>query len=392
MSANPRFSVVIPTRNRAALTRIAITSVLRQTYSDWELVVADNSQDEETGAVVAEFDDDRIRYVRSGDLSMCENWEFAVEHARGDYLCLLQYKQVLKYHALETLAELCHAEQPEVVRWTWDSISPLGFGYRVKVAGGTGASETVSPRVPLESFVSGSYTEAKGRLPIPQYSAIRRELLDRIRSGPVGVLFPPVSPDYTLSLQVCNYCESVTYLDQALVAFSDLSVSNGQSFRLKTALSRQFTAEMGGPALYYDQVPIKVGTVFGSVYNDYCKLRAQLGGRLEEFPPDWANYFLGCYESIHSSIALGVDMSVEVAEWERALAEQEPQVKERVAVATTKHRQKRVSLTRRLRKSRALTGFKHGVRSIVQGKILRHPQWRFDEILSYLDWESKQQR
>ena len=57
-------SVVLPTRDRAAVLGDAVRSVLGQTYEDLELVVVDDGRDDATPAVIESFTDDRLRYVR----------------------------------------------------------------------------------------------------------------------------------------------------------------------------------------------------------------------------------------------------------------------------------------------------------------------------------------
>ncbi len=59
-------SVVIPIYNSAALLRGAIQSVLSQTYSHLEVVVVDDSSDDNTESVVHSFGD-RVSYVKQGN-------------------------------------------------------------------------------------------------------------------------------------------------------------------------------------------------------------------------------------------------------------------------------------------------------------------------------------
>lgn len=60
----PTVSVIIPTYNRAHLVVRAIRSVLAQSFDDWECVIVDDASTDNTRAVVLEFSDPRIRYVR----------------------------------------------------------------------------------------------------------------------------------------------------------------------------------------------------------------------------------------------------------------------------------------------------------------------------------------
>lgn len=61
---DPLVSVVIPTYNRARLLSRAIESVLKQTYSNFELIVVDDCSNDCTESVVKGFHDDRIRYIK----------------------------------------------------------------------------------------------------------------------------------------------------------------------------------------------------------------------------------------------------------------------------------------------------------------------------------------
>ncbi len=60
----PKVSVVIPTHNRAELLRLAITSVLNQTFQDFEVIIVDDASSDNTHEVVSDFNDSRIKYIR----------------------------------------------------------------------------------------------------------------------------------------------------------------------------------------------------------------------------------------------------------------------------------------------------------------------------------------
>lgn len=63
-SAKPRVSVIIPTYNGARTLGRAISSVLNQTYGDFELIIVDDGSTDGTSAVVNAIHGDRVKYIR----------------------------------------------------------------------------------------------------------------------------------------------------------------------------------------------------------------------------------------------------------------------------------------------------------------------------------------
>src|SRR5262249_55117741 len=59
----PKVSVIIPTHNRAEFLRSAITSVLKQTFQDFEIVIIDDASKDHTREVIANFNDTRIKVI-----------------------------------------------------------------------------------------------------------------------------------------------------------------------------------------------------------------------------------------------------------------------------------------------------------------------------------------
>ena len=85
-------SVVIPTFNRADLLAKAISSVQRQSYTNWKLFIADNASTDHTSLVAADAarGDTRISYHRHVEnLGMLANWEFAISKVGTQYFCIL---------------------------------------------------------------------------------------------------------------------------------------------------------------------------------------------------------------------------------------------------------------------------------------------------------------
>ncbi|WP_416670299.1 glycosyltransferase family 2 protein [Egbenema bharatensis] len=84
---NPKISVCIPTYNRSQLLPIAITSVLEQTESQFEIIVCDDGSSDDTAAVMERFlEDSRVRYIRHlHNIGKSNNMRSGFEAATGDY-------------------------------------------------------------------------------------------------------------------------------------------------------------------------------------------------------------------------------------------------------------------------------------------------------------------
>ena len=89
---NPRFSILIPTRDRPATLRHTLATAISQPGDDYEVVVADNCGSPATKLVVDEAASRgrRIVYLRSDEpLTMGENWERGLSACSGDYVTVL---------------------------------------------------------------------------------------------------------------------------------------------------------------------------------------------------------------------------------------------------------------------------------------------------------------
>ncbi|MGH8262975.1 MAG: glycosyltransferase family 2 protein [Steroidobacteraceae bacterium] len=79
----------MPVYNCARHLAAALESLLAQTFTDFELLVADNASTDETAAIVHRYRrrDSRIRYVRhERNAGAPANWNYVAHAARGQYL------------------------------------------------------------------------------------------------------------------------------------------------------------------------------------------------------------------------------------------------------------------------------------------------------------------
>ncbi len=114
--SNPFFTIIVPTRNRPEYVHDCIATVLKQTFQDFEIIVSDNGTNRFCDATVKAFDDKRIRYKRpQTPLGPCDNFEFAREGFRGDYIIVLGDKHRLYSNALEKVYQVINTSDVDVV-------------------------------------------------------------------------------------------------------------------------------------------------------------------------------------------------------------------------------------------------------------------------------------
>lgn len=98
----PRVSVCIPSYNLASVIGETIRSVLAQTFQDWELLIEDDGSTDNSVAVIAEFQDPRIKFVASPqNIGQNATTNNLVKRAAGEYICLLPADDLIDPTKLE---------------------------------------------------------------------------------------------------------------------------------------------------------------------------------------------------------------------------------------------------------------------------------------------------
>src|SRR5574340_1112156 len=102
MPSRPLISVCLPTYNNEGFIARTLQSVLRQTCSDFEIIITDDNSSDRTLAVVQGFADPRVRVLRNEvNLGMGGNWNKALSGAQGKYAKLLCGDDILYPECLQ---------------------------------------------------------------------------------------------------------------------------------------------------------------------------------------------------------------------------------------------------------------------------------------------------
>ena len=90
----PKVSVNITCFNSEKFIRETLSSVLSQTYGDFEVIVMDDGSTDGTGSIVKSFSDARIKYFYKKNEGLAETRNKAFEASGGEYIAFLDHDDI----------------------------------------------------------------------------------------------------------------------------------------------------------------------------------------------------------------------------------------------------------------------------------------------------------
>jgi GT2 family glycosyltransferase/radical SAM superfamily enzyme YgiQ (UPF0313 family)/SAM-dependent methyltransferase len=102
----PRISVVMSVYNGAAHLEEAVTSILQQTYANFEFIIVNDGSTDATGEILQKFDDCRIRMISNpANLGLTKSLNIGINAARGEYIARMDADDLSLPHRLERQLE-----------------------------------------------------------------------------------------------------------------------------------------------------------------------------------------------------------------------------------------------------------------------------------------------
>ena len=286
----PFYSILLPTKNRSHLVGYAIQSVLQQDFDDFEIVVCDNDDDADaTRLVVLGFADDRIKYLRTGNLDMVSNWNYALSAAVGDNVTVLEDKMIFYPGALVEIKDKIEQSQSGVVVWSTDIFDDIQTPAKLVQFLPLGQSETTSDEI--LGLVTKDFFKYWGLLPRGLSCAIPRSIIVDIVRVSGSSFYEPMAPDFMSAIKILKYVDKILTVYKAYTLVVSAKNSNGYDAISGKDKTLKYYSGRKKVNLSDKYIPVKnTMIVVNSVVNDYRTIAARNGGDIRGYKIEHKDY------------------------------------------------------------------------------------------------------
>ncbi|WP_298432884.1 glycosyltransferase family 2 protein [uncultured Jannaschia sp.] len=207
-----RVSVIIPTRDRAEYLPHSLATALAIPDGEIEILVSDNASTDATPDIIAAQTDPRFRAIATGRrVSMRQNFEFALEEARGDYVIVFGDDDGILPAQFSNLLSILERDAPDGLSWDYPVYGWPAPGRGAKagsfrlVRGRTfGAPEPLDLRDRRAMLARGQLHRFHPAPGIYHACMSRRFLRDTL-AAPDGTMILARSPDTWVSMRAIQH-------------------------------------------------------------------------------------------------------------------------------------------------------------------------------------------
>lgn len=213
-NGNPKYSIVIPTRNRAEYLPFAVESVLSVKRTDIELIISNNYSGDGTASYLSGLSDSRLKVIMPAmELPMSKHYEYAISHATGEWVTILGDDDAIMPYLFDQL-DCLEEKFPDVsiisserAYYFWEGCEDL-YGNVVVSYESNDKEELRSTQRDLFSALAG--IRSCFNLPQIYTSCIaKRSIVEKIKADSGGYFFYSIIPDMysviALSLMESKY-------------------------------------------------------------------------------------------------------------------------------------------------------------------------------------------
>ncbi|MEM9348003.1 MAG: glycosyltransferase [Planctomycetota bacterium] len=282
-----KISIVIPTRNRSEFLRYCVQTCLACDDDNIEIIISDNNSADDTMQCIAAMGDPRLRYICTGqDLSMRQNFEFALDHTSGEYVIYIGDDDGILPNGLKALRRVIGRYQPDVLLWrhityNWptqgDHARPGQLKFRCRDF--CGPMKHIEPREMFLSFCKAKHINYRDAANI-YHGCVHRRAIDKVRNQQDGIYFNDISPDMNTALSNLVVSESILWFRNPVTIAGAGEKSTGYAFNPRGSVSRvqQDVTEDYCTRVVEDEVPPKLSVEIRSIaahtYANLCQINS----------------------------------------------------------------------------------------------------------------------
>lgn len=103
----PKASLIITYKNLGKYIKDCVSSILSQSYKNFEIIIVNDNSDEKNSKILSEFKDEKIKIINLDKNfgQLCAFLE-GVKVAKGEFICMIDADDVLLTNYLETLIKI----------------------------------------------------------------------------------------------------------------------------------------------------------------------------------------------------------------------------------------------------------------------------------------------
>ncbi|MFL5753380.1 MAG: glycosyltransferase family 2 protein [Bacteroidia bacterium] len=126
-------SVLMPAYNAAQFVGEAISSVLEQSYENFELIIINDGSNDSTESEIALFDDERIHYYKNEqNIGLIATLNNGIELCKGKYIVRMDADDVCLHKRIEKQVQFMEQHSEVAVAGSWYYAFTLADGIEVK--------------------------------------------------------------------------------------------------------------------------------------------------------------------------------------------------------------------------------------------------------------------
>lgn len=312
----PKYSLVVPTLDRAHLLEGTLDSLSRLDHDSYEVIISNNSSSDQTEAVAKRWTEtnSRFKYIKTNEtLCMSDHWEFALGFVEGDYFLYVGDDDSFDRNILKVLDQYIAGDGAEGVYWrqavyyypSWFQENRAGNLY---IHPYTGRKWVIETKDVIRRMFDLNLPKT---FPLATSFCFKTSIVRSIVKE-YGVFFVRPYPDYTATMMYLPSVTSYLYVDMALSVIGKSADSNAASLMQgPKERHQQFLNDHKGQV--YPHMPLKYNVILNGITECIKAVQLLRSKELAHHELNWVQYFRGMYNSIQ--------LDMEFSEHEKGMRE-----------------------------------------------------------------------